>query len=260
MPRIDSHKPGTFCWIELSTTDQQAARKFYGALFGWSVQEMPMGPGDVYDFYQLQGLTAAAGCKLRPEQISQGVPPHWMLYITVEDADATAKRAAELGAKVIAPPFDVFSSGRMAVIQDPTGAMFSIWQPKDNQGTSISGEPGTMCWADLATRDVPAAKSFYEGLFGWRVSASPNDTSGYLHIQNGEDYVAGMPPAEFLDPHAPPHWMTYFHVADCFASVARAKELGARVYIDAQTMEKVGTMAVLADPQGAVFALFTPLK
>src|ERR1022692_1076355 len=255
MPNIDTYKPGSFCWFELGTTDQPAARKFYSSLFGWQVNSVPMGPAGDYDLYQLEGRDAAAGYQLSAGMLSQGVPVHWMLYITVESADAAAARVAPLGGKVLKGPFDVMDKGRMAVVQDPTDAMFCLWQAK-GPGNGIAGVHGTFCWADLSTGDVPAAKAFYEGLLEWKISTSENDPSGYLHIQNGEEFIGGIPPSQYRNPNAPPHWMGYFYVDDCDASTAKAKELGATIYQGPMTIEKVGRMAVVADPQGAVFALF----
>jgi len=208
--------------------------------------------------FKLDGRDAGATYTMRPEQQSQGVPPHWMLYICVESADKSAARAAELGGTVIAPPFDVFDFGRMAVIQDPTGAMFSIWQPMKHVGTTVTGVPGTLCWADLATTDVDAASRFYSGLFGWKIAPGEKDTSGYLHIQNGEDFIGGIPPSKFKNPNAPPHWMEYFLVADVDATAAKAKELGGNLFMPPSTMQGVGRMSIAADPQGAIFALFKP--
>jgi predicted enzyme related to lactoylglutathione lyase len=257
MAIVERYKPGSFCWIELGTTDQAAAREFYGALFGWSVQEMPMGPDDFYHFYQLEGHPAAAGYKLRPEQTAQGVPPNWRLYIATENVDASAPLAASLDGKVLAGPFDVYDAGRMAMVQDPTGATFALWQAK-RAIPAISAVPGTMCWADLATRDVPAAKVFYEGLFGWKIFVSDKDANGYLHIQNGEDFIGGIPPSQYMPPGAPPHWLIYFYVADCDASAAQVTQLGGRIFTGPMSIPKVGRMAVVADPQGAVFSLFQP--
>jgi uncharacterized protein len=258
MPHIEKHRSGSFCWIELATTDQDAAKRFYTALFEWSVNEFPMGPGELYTIFRLQGCDAAAAYTLRPDQRSMGVPPHWMIYIAVDSADASAKRAADLGGKVLAPPFDVGPFGRMAVIQDPTGATFSIWQPKENKGIGITGEPGTLCWADLSTPEPARAGKFYSDLFGWELVVDTDDKpdSGYLHIKNGDDFIGGVPPVTQRDPHSPPHWLAYFQVSDCDASAAKAKELGANLYLQPMTLEGVGRFAVVADPQRAVFAIF----
>lgn len=254
MANIESHAPGSFCWIELGTTDQQAAKTFYSNLLGWTVNDFPMGPGETYSMFQLNGRDTGGGYTLRKDQRDQGVPAHWMLYIAVENADATAARITQAGGTVIAPPFDVMDFGRMAVLQDPTGAMFSIWQPKQHRGIGISGD-NTLCWADLNTNDPERAAKFYADVFGWSVMKSDHDTSGYLHIKNGEHFIGGMPPVR-PGAQAPPHWMLYFAVADVAGTVAKAAQSGSKVFMPTQEMQGVGTMAVLADPQGAVFALF----
>lgn len=256
MPNIDRHAPGDFCWIELATTDQNAAKSFYQDLFGWTVHDSPMGPGQFYSMFQVNGRNAAAAYTIQPEQTSQGVPPHWMLYVSSDNADESTARATQLGGKVLAPAFDVFDFGRMAVLQDPTGATFSIWQPKTHTGIGITGVPGTLCWADLNTRDVARAKDFYSQLFGWQITPGEKDPSGYLHIKTGEHFIGGLPPAEHQNPNAPPHWLPYFTVEDCDATANKAKQRGANIYLAPMTMEGVGRMAVLADPQGAVFAIF----
>ena len=259
MRHIDKHPPGAFCWLELSTTDQNAAKGFYSSLLGWASQDFPMGPNDFYTMFQLEGRDTGAAYTMRPEQRSQGVPPHWMIYIAVESADDAAGRVAQLGGKLLSPPCDVYDIGRMAVVQDPTGAVFALWQPKSHAGTGISGVPGTLCWADLMTPDPARAKEFYTGLFGWRIIKGENDPSGYLHIANGEKFIGGIPPANFRDPNVPPHWLVYFLVANCDETAAKAKELGAKTHLAPMTIEKVGRMAILADPQGAVFAIIQAL-
>src|ERR1700681_2513607 len=127
MAQIEKHVPGSFCWIELGTSDQNTAKSFYGALFGWAAHDFPMGPNDYYTMFLLEGCNAAAAYTLRPGQGSQGLaPPHWMIYVATESADESANRAAQAGGQVLAPAFDVYDVGRMAVLQDPTGAVFSV--------------------------------------------------------------------------------------------------------------------------------------
>jgi len=254
MANIDKHPAGSFCWIELHTSDQNAAKSFYGALFAWEAHDNPMGPNDFYTMFKLQGRHAAAGCTLRPDERSQGVPPHWMLYIAVANTDATAAKAQQLGGKVLAPPFDVMDAGRMAVVQDPTGATFCVWQPKNDPGIGIAQVAGTLCWADLSTSDVKRAAAFYSGLFGWQLTTDPKDPSGYLHIKNGEHFIGGIPPALYYK--LPPHWLAYFQVEDVDATASKAKQMGANLYLPPKTMEGVGRFSVIADPQGAVFAIF----
>jgi predicted enzyme related to lactoylglutathione lyase len=253
MPQIEKHAPGNFCWIELATSDQNAAKAFYTSLFGWTVNEFPMGPDAFYTIFQLAGADAAAGYTLRPDQLAQGVPPHWMLYVSVEDAAAVAQRVSEAGGQVLAPAFDVAEMGRMAVLQDPTGATFSVWQPKSHVGIGVAGDHGALCWADLNTNDVERASEFYKSVFGWTLEPGKNDD--YLHIKRDANYIGGIPPAAGLQPGMPPHWLIYFAVADCAQTAKRAVELGGKVFMEPLTMENVGVMAVLADPQGAAFAL-----
>jgi uncharacterized protein len=258
MAIVEKHAPGSFCWIELGTTDQAAAKNFYGKLFGWEPQDMPMGPGDLYTIFHLRGQSVAAGYTLRPGQKSAGVPPHWMLYVAVASADDAAARVKSLGGTVMMDPFDVFDVGRMGVMQDPTGAVFCVWQPKRNAGVGIIHEKGSFTWADLMTPDPEAAKRFYSQLFGWKIEVGDKDSSGYLHIRNGEHFIGGIPPAQHRNPNAPPHWLAYFEVDDCDATTTSAKQLGARAYVEPMSMEGVGRWSVLADPQGAVFAAFQP--
>lgn len=256
MTNIDHYAPGSFCWIELATTDQNAAKEFYSSLFGWDLADMPMGPGDFYTIFRLDGRDAAAAYTMRKEQQEQAMPPYWGIYVAVESADKAAERAAAVGGKVLAPPFDVFEFGRMAVIQDPTGATFSVWQAKSPKANGIAGVDGSLCWADLNTPDPGAAAKFYSRLFGWESVAGPEDPSGYLHIKNGETFIGGIPPATHHKPNVPPHWLAYFQTSDCDRSAAKAKQNGAKFHLEPMTMEGVGRFAVVADPQGATFAIF----
>ncbi len=257
MPNIEKHAPGEFCWIELATTHQAAARDFYGEIFGWAFKNTPIGPNDFYTIFQLQGRDTAAAYTLRPEQTSQGIRPHWNLYIAVESADATAARATQFGGKVLGAPFDVFDAGRMANLQDPTGANFSLWQAKRNPGIGIAGLDGTLCWADLSTPDRARAGQFYSDLLGWEIMKEDEDSGhNYWHIKNGEEFIGGIPPAAYRQPGAPPHWLAYFTVSDCDATAAKATKLGAKLHMPATDFENVGRMSVMADPQGATFAIF----
>ncbi len=256
MPNVERYAPGEFCWIELATSNQNAAKSFYSALFGWTVRDVPTGPNSVYSLLELQGRVAAAAFALSPSESAAGVPPHWHLYVAVPSADEAAKKAGELGGKVLEAPFDVMDRGRAALIQDPTGAYFSVWEPKNRIGMGVTGEPGAFCWADLSTPDQARAKTFYEGLFGWKLKPGQGKESGYLHIMNGENYIGGVPPARQGDGNAPPHWLLYFAAADVDATFQKAKSMNARVLLPPTDFEGVGRVAMLADPQGAVFALY----
>jgi predicted enzyme related to lactoylglutathione lyase len=254
MPHFQKHPFGSFSWIELATTDQNAAKQFYGALFQWEASDVPMQPTGSYTRFKLDGHIAA-GCYTIPP--GETMPPNWGVYVAVENSEETVARATALGGKVVCPVTDVFTLGRTAGIQDPSGAFFSIWQAKDRIGLGVAGENGTLVWADLNTPERERAKTFYEALFGWGfVTGKDKPADSYLHIKNGDSYIGGILPEPYRNKHAPPHWLIYFLVADCDASTERAKELGARVFVPPMSVDNSLRFSVLADPQGAVFALF----
>jgi predicted enzyme related to lactoylglutathione lyase len=257
MPTADRHDAGSFSWIELSTSNQDDAKRFYPALFGWTFRDSPMGPNAFYTMFEIDGRPVAAAYTICEDEVAMGVPPHWNLYIATANADTTAQLATTNGGRVLVAPLDVFTYGRMAVIQDPTGAVFCVWESKTHTGIGRKGEPNTFCWADLSTPDPAAAAKFYAAVFGYTY---PPGKEGYLHIQNGDNMIGGIPPAAHRNPHVPPHWLAYFQVADCAAATAKAKELGAAIHMGPLAMENVGTLTVLGDPQGAVFALFQPAR
>jgi hypothetical protein len=257
MPTVEKHAPGAFCWVELATSDQTAAEAFYGSLFGWTPNAMPMGPDGAYTIFKLNGRSCAAAYTQRPDEAAMGVPPHWGLYVAVEDADAATHRATLLGGKAVTAAFDVFEAGRMAVLEDPTGAVFQVWQPKRNIGIEVIGDPGAFGAADLSTSDRARARKFYEDMFGWTMTTGKDkDDGGYLHIMNGSKYVGGILPDSFRNPNAPPNWMPYFMVTSCDETAAKAKLMDATVYMAPMNVDKTVRIAILADPQGAVFALF----
>jgi predicted enzyme related to lactoylglutathione lyase len=254
MPEMTRYEPGSFCWPELATSDAEGAKRFYGELFGWTSNDMPMGDdGGAYTTLELRGLPAAALYAMRPEQREAGMPPNWMSYVSVANADDTARRAKALGAKVLMEPFDVFDFGRMAVFQDPTGATFSIWQPKTHIGARVNGEPGAFCWNELDTRDTGKALDFYTALFGWKAKPSKDYTEftapGASHPMGGMMQIA-----EEWGP-VPPNWLTYFAVSDADGTVARAQKLGGKVFMPPTDIPNTGRFAILQDPQGAIFAI-----
>jgi uncharacterized protein len=256
MPTVEHYAPGEFCWIELATSNQEAAKKFYGAIFGWTARDVPIGPDKIYSLLELEGRIAAGAFAISPSESAAGIPPHWHLYVAVDSADEGAKKAGVLGGKVVEAPFDVSDRGRAALLQDPTGAYFSLWEAKKRIGLGVTGEPGAFCWADLNTPEQSRAKTFYEGLFGWKLKPGQGKESGYLHIVNGENYIGGVPPAGQGNENTPPHWLIYFAVADVDKSFQRAKDMKARTLLRPMDFEGVGRVAMLGDPQGAVFALY----
>jgi predicted enzyme related to lactoylglutathione lyase len=251
MAERTSYASGTPSWVDLQTTDQNAAKQFYGELFGWSYSDQPVDDaGTVYSMATLRGHDVGAISPLG-DQAAQGVPPHWNSYVSVDDLDATVAKVAPAGGTVIAPPFDIFDAGRMAVIQDPTGAIFELWQAKEHIGAGLVNEPGTFTWSELITPDTAKAAAFYNALLGWG-TATQGGENPYTEFQlDGQTIAGGMNPPM---PGIPPMWGIYFAVADTDATVEKAKSLGGSVIAEPMDIEP-GRFAVLADPQGAMFSV-----
>jgi predicted enzyme related to lactoylglutathione lyase len=201
MGERNGYSPGTFCWVELATTDQAAAKEFYAALFGWVADDRPVGEGSYYSMQQLDGRQVAAIAGQPQQQREAGVPALWHSYVWVDDADAAAGRARELGGSVHAGPFDVMQAGRMAVLQDPQGAYFMLWEPREHRGAELVNAPGAFAWNELSTSDVDAAQSFYGGLFGWSFEPYEGSPQLYLGIRNGEANNGGV--RELAEPMPP---------------------------------------------------------
>jgi predicted enzyme related to lactoylglutathione lyase len=256
MPEKTSHAPGSFCWAELGTTDSSAAKPFYAGLFGWEIEDKPMGPDFPYTFLKWDGKEIGALYQLTAEQLQMGVPPHWLLYIACADADATAAKATALGGTVLMGPGDVPEAGRFAIIKDPQGAVFGIWQAIQHVGLLVRGEDNTLTWTELATSDRVKAREFYCGLFGYGLKISQMGPVEYTEFQVDGGSIGGMLEMnEEWPPGIPPHWMAYYQVADCDASAAKATELGAAIRVPPTDIPTVGRFAVIADPQGAAFSI-----
>ncbi len=257
---MENYPPSTFCWFELSTTDSAGAKRFYSELFGWKPQDVPIGEGMMYTMLHLrEGKDVAALFQMDEQQRKQGVPSHWLSYIAVKSADEAAKKAAELGGKVMAPPFDVMDVGRMAVVQDPTGATFALWEGRNHKGARIIFETGANCWVELHTTDAKKAQAFYTGLTGW--GAQNVDMGGgmlYTLFQNGGNNASGMTQRPPDQAHLPSHWLPYFAVADCDRTAKRAGELGAKVIVPPTDIPRTGRFAVIQDPQGAFLGVLKP--
>jgi uncharacterized protein len=248
----DHYEPGTFCWVGLATSDPAAAERFYTGLFDWEAVEVSAGEAGTYTMLRRTAQDVAMLYRQQPEARAAGAPPHWTSYISVEDADATAARAGELGgAAVFREPFDVLDDGRVAAISDPTGAIVSLWQPRSRIGATLVNEIGALCWNELATTDLERAQAFYGDLLGWRYET---DQSGYASIMNRGRVNGGIREQTERERSIPPHWLPYFTVQNVDDAARRAERLGGRAISPAET--QVGRFAVIADPQGAAFAVF----
>ncbi len=263
--KIESYAQGTPSWIDLGTTDVDSAKAFYADILGWTFEETDLG-GDgsmVMSMAMKEGSHAAGIYTQRPDEAEMGVPPHWMTYITVDDIDATTARVSALGGNVFAGPFDAFQLFRMSMIADPTGGMVFIYQPNQHVGAGVKSEHGALSWAELLTPDPKTAADFLGNLMGVGVEAGPvGDAEDYTVMMVGAEGVGGIMkmPDHLVERNVPPHWVPYFHVDDVDEAVAKVSAGGGEVLLAPETMESVGRVAVVKDPQGAVFGMITPAE
>jgi len=257
MGQRTSYTPGTFSWVELSTTAQDDAKQFFSGLFGWDYDDSPVGDDMVYSMAKVGGDYVGAISPQMEDERKMGVPPHWNNYITVDDADAIAARAGELGGNVLAPPFDVMEVGRMAVLQDPSGGVFCIWQPKQHIGAGLVNAPGALCWNELNTRDPEGAMAFYEGLLGWSFEKNEQNAGGdYWMIHNGGNMNGGVRRmGDEMPAEVPAFWLPYFATESVADTLGKVESGGGGVMMP-RTEFPQGALAVARDPAGATFALF----
>jgi uncharacterized protein len=256
VPEFTSYANGTPCWTDVTSTDLPRAVEFYRGLFGWDADVAPQPEAGGYTMFSLQGKSVAAGSP--PQQ--EGIPSHWTTYLASDAVDATAARIREAGGTVLADPFDVFDAGRMTVAQDPTGAVFGVWQADRHIGAELANEPGTMNWNECQTNDPAAAAAFYEAVFGVEVKQFPTAEGRppYHVIQVDGRGVAGIFEINEYMGDVPPNWSTVFSVADHDETVAKAKELGGTALMQGMNIPEIGRLAVLKDPTGAVFQVLQP--
>ena len=259
MSKIEEYPQGTFNWTDLSTTDPAGAKNFYTGLFEWTFEDVPVDDtGTVYSIAKTGEHEVAGLYGQREEQ--EGMPPVWHSYVAVDDADVCAQRAAELGGMVYGEPFDVMEAGRMAVVQDPTGAVFQPWQGNQHKGSGIANEPVSLCWNELLTRDPAAAESFYCQLFGWTAEQMDMGTGPYTMLRNGERAAGGIFKIGDEMENVPPHWAVYFAVADVDATVERALRLGGNLHMEPVDIPEVGRFALLVDPHAGFFNVINLLN
>ena len=264
MPEVIAHAPGTPSWVELDTTDEIGALSFYSALFGWEDDPQEITPGWFYHMQKLNGLPACSMYRQSEEELAQNVPSHWSTYFTVVDVDETVEAITRNGGTVAFGPMDVFEAGRMAMCQDPQGAFFAVWQPREHIGCRVKGETGAMVWNELLTTDRNAAANFYVAALGVE-RGEVMQTDQYAMLKAGGENVAGIMQITPDMGEFPPHWMVYFGVDNADEAVARAQSLGATVFVPGtdivpvEGQPPIGRFAALADPQGAPFSIFQPI-
>ena len=248
MPEFTEYAPGTPCWVDVTSPDLDATIAFYSGLFGWQGDRDPRPEAGGYTMLSLNGKFVAAASP--PQQ--KRTPASWTTYIASDDVDATAERVKEAGGSVFMEPFDVFDAGRMTVAQDPTGAVFGVWQADKHHGTQLANEPGTLSWNECQTADAAGAERFYRAVFGYGVTPMPmGEGEPYRVLEIKGKGVAGV----IQTADRPPNWATTFNVADTDASCARAEELGGRVLRQPHDIPTIGRYAVLQDPVGAAFGV-----
>ncbi|MCX5199124.1 VOC family protein [Streptomyces sp. NBC_00249] len=251
------YKPGTPCWIDLMVPDQQAALDFYCDLFGWQGEVGPAEQGG-YSVCTLKGKPVAGIMKaMNPDgSVPDPLPPVvWTTYLSTDSIDSTLKAAGDAHGTVMMGPMDVMELGRMAVVSDPTGAVFGLWEPGSFDGAGIVNEHGALIWNELVTPDIPAAAAFYSAVLPVTTAASAMPgADGYTEFKVAGRAVGGIMDMAVLPPGVPPHWQPYFHVDDVDSIQAAAVRAGGNVLAPAFDMV-AGRMAVLSDPQGGAFSV-----
>jgi predicted enzyme related to lactoylglutathione lyase len=252
MPARESYAQGTPNWVDLQTTDQAAAKAFYGGVFGWTYDDQPMDADAVYSIAKIGDGQVAAIAPQSPELKAAGAPAIWNTYLAVDSVDDATAKVGPAGGTVAMEPFDVMDAGRMSFVLDPSGAAVALWQANQHIGATLVNEPGTVTWNELIT-DNPAAVSFYEQVLGVTTTTMDMGEGKYTMFQVGGKEVGGSMPPQTAG--VPNHWHVYFAVTDADATAAKIKQLGGSIVVEPFDTP-IGKMAVAADPQGAVFSLF----
>lgn len=249
---VKNYPDGVFNWVDLSTSDAEAAKAFYQGLFGWQFKDIPTDMGSVYSMCQIGGRNVAGLSGMSPEMLEQGAPPVWSSYVKHSDADAVAAHIADAGGKLIFPPMDVMEEGRMLMASDRSGAIFGVWQPKNHIGAQLVNMPNTLIWNELQTRDLEMAKAFYTAVFGW---GNRTDENGYVTFQVEDRAQAGMMAMGESMADVPPNWAVYFCVIDVAASSDKVMSLGGTLLVPPTPAGEMGKFSVVQDPQGAIFTI-----
>jgi len=221
-------------------------------VFGWTYDDQPMDAGAVYSIAKIGDGQVAAIAPQSPELKAAGAPSVWNTYLAVDSVDDATAKVGAAGGTVAMEPFDVMDAGRMSFVMDPSGAPVALWQANQHIGATLVNEPGTVVWNELIT-DNPAAVSFYEQVLGVTTTTADMGEDKYTMFQVGDKEVGGTMPPQMAG--VPNHWHVYFAVADADATAAKIKQLGGSVMVEPFDTP-IGKMAVVADPQGAVFSLF----
>ena len=255
MGKRERYEPGTFCWVDLVTTDPASTKTFYGELFGWEAEDVPAGEAGTYTMLRIGRDEVCGLYEMESERREWGIPPHWFSYVSVEDADATASRARELGGTVFGQAFDIDGDGRMVVVQDPTGAVLGAWQPRAHIGALRVNDPGCFTWNELQSRDAEMVADYYAGLFGWETEPQEDDGKlAYVSIKNAGFANGDITPMTEQHGDSPPYWLVYITVPSCNDTIAKVQELGGDALTGPLDIG-AGRLAVVRSPGRGVHAL-----
>ena len=254
---MTKHEPGMFSWADLATPDFESSKAFYTSLLELEHEDAPVGDGMMYSMLKKNGKGVCAMYNMVEEMKAMtGGRAAWRLYFTVENTDEMVEKAKELGASVFAGPMDVFTAGRMAVLHDPTGAEFAVWQPMDHIGAGVFGEPGALCWAELYTNDTAAAASSYADLFGWSANTAPSPTGANYTMFSVEGRpVGGMLAIQPEWGGVSPNWSVYLGTDGLDAAIEKAKSMGGTSSMPIMEVPEIGRFTMLHDPHGSNFTL-----
>ena len=250
---------GRFVWHELMTTDTDAAAAFYSKVVPWKTQDSGMPSYTLW----MAGKTQVGGLTGLPSDgADSSTPPHWIVYVSTPDVDATVAEAERLGGKVLKSATDIPNMGRYAVLTDPQGATFAVFSPTGEPPERVgpSGGAGEFTWHELATTDHAAAMSFYAELFGWE-KGEAHDMGGmgtYQLFNHGGEQAGGI--YNVQAPSTPAHWLSYVHVPDCTKATDAAKDAGGRVLNGPMEVPGGSWITMMIDPQGGAFAVVEPPK
>ena len=252
MAERTKYAPGTFSWTDLTTTDQDAAKQFYSQLFGWTAIDNPIGEDMVYSMMQIDGKDVAAISPPAPAAARRRRAAGVELLRHRRERGRGRRQCPEAGRH--RPCAGLRRDGRRAHggHPGPAGRLLHGVGAQAHIGASLVNVPGALAWNELASTDPDASAGFYRELFGWKIEPFEG-MEGYLGIQTSEGRTATAASAPATE-NEPSYWLVYFGAEDADAGAAKATELGATTLV--QMDIGVGKIAVLQDPQGAVFALF----
>ncbi|GIU40180.1 glyoxalase [Shewanella sairae] len=252
--KVDQYFQGQPCWAELASLKIDSSKRFYSQLFGWEIVVLPI-PEGTYSMLTIEDDDIGAMYQLPEEMVENGETTQWTIYFAVENLDSSLVDVTGSGGTVIVGPHDVGEAGRMAVIKDPEGARFALWQAKNHIGAKRAAENHTLCWVELACRDTEQAKQFYPHVLGWGTRASNMEGIEYTEWQVGAQDVGGMMAMTEEWGDMPAHWMLYFTVESCDDKAAQVEELGGKVCVPPTDIANVGRFAVINDPDGGFFSI-----